>query len=154
MLELAPSTHLKIAQRRPLSNNFSVPRIAVEGAVLDGFAEVGGGDAGLAGEVGDGARDLQDAVVGAGGEAELVDGCVEELLRRVVEAAVLLHVLRSHVSVEEEGLVGEPFELIMPRLFNALAHLQRRFAGGGAAQHVVAEGRHLDVDVDAVEQRP
>ncbi len=39
------------------------PVAAVEGAVLDGL-----GDVGFAAEVGDGAGDLEDVIVGAGGE--------------------------------------------------------------------------------------
>jgi hypothetical protein len=39
---------------------------------------VGGGDAVAGGEVGDGAGDLEDAVDGAGGEAEAVEGGVED----------------------------------------------------------------------------
>ena len=41
---------------------------------MDGFGDVCGGDVGLVLEVGDGACDLEDAVVGAGGEGESVDG--------------------------------------------------------------------------------
>ena len=44
----------------------------IEGAVLDRLGDVGGGDGVGAGEVGDGAGDLEDAGVGAGGEAEPV----------------------------------------------------------------------------------
>jgi ABC-type glycerol-3-phosphate transport system substrate-binding protein len=39
----------------------------------DGLGDVGAGDGGVAGEVGDGAGDAEDAVVAAGGEAELVE---------------------------------------------------------------------------------
>ena len=48
----------------------STPHLPVQRAVLDRFAEVGGIDFLRAGEVGDGARDLEDAVVGAGAEVE------------------------------------------------------------------------------------
>jgi hypothetical protein len=45
--------------------------LAVEGAELDGFEEVIGGDGVGRGEVGDGAGDFEDAVVGAGAEVEI-----------------------------------------------------------------------------------
>jgi len=44
---------------------FSRPQLAVEGAVLNGFGDVVAGDFFGAGQVGDGAGDFQDAVVGA-----------------------------------------------------------------------------------------
>ena len=46
-----------------------MPVIPAQGAVLDGFGEVLGGDGVLAGQVGDGAGDLEDAVMGTGREA-------------------------------------------------------------------------------------
>jgi hypothetical protein len=39
-------------------------------------------------------------------------------------------------------------------LRHALADLGRRFSRAGSAQLFVGHGRHLDVDIDAVEQRP
>ena len=43
--------------------------LPVEGAVLDGLSNVGGADSVLAFEVGDGAGQFEDAVIGAGAEA-------------------------------------------------------------------------------------
>src|SRR5271156_5027160 len=56
------------------------PVTAVERAVLDRFGDVGNGQLCLAFEVGDGAGDLQDAIVGAGTEALLLHGAFEKLL--------------------------------------------------------------------------
>jgi Tetratricopeptide repeat len=52
----------------------------IQGAILDGLAEVTGLDVGAAVEVGDGAGNLQDAVVGACRETQAGDGVLEELL--------------------------------------------------------------------------
>ena len=52
--------------------------VAVEGAVLDGFGDVGGEDVGVVFEVGDGSGDFQDPVVCPGREAELGDGALEQ----------------------------------------------------------------------------
>ena len=51
-----------------------MPILAVERAVLDGFADVLRTDDFALIEVGDGACDLHDAVIGAGGHAELIKG--------------------------------------------------------------------------------
>ena len=48
------------------------PAVAVEGTVVDSFAEVGDIDTFIAGEVGDGAGNFQDAVVGAGRQTEAI----------------------------------------------------------------------------------
>jgi len=82
--------------------NRSIRRIsraerAVEGAVLDGFHQVGGLDALRSGQAGDGSRYFQDPVVGAGAKVELFHRHAEEFEGGAVESAVFA-----------EGLVGEP----------------------------------------------
>ncbi len=64
---------------------------------MDGFGQVGGVDAVGGGEVGDGAGDFENAVEGAGGEAEALEGGVEQRLAagasehsRWIDAAVRL----------------------------------------------------------------
>lgn len=55
----------------------SVEEVPIEAAHLDGFEEVAGLDVFGVGEVGDGAGDFEDAVVGAGREGELLHGLLE-----------------------------------------------------------------------------
>ena len=124
---------------------------AVEGAVLDGFGEVGGGDVGAGVEVGDGARELQDAVVGARGEMQLVDGGAQQRLHGIGERAELADVARAHLRVVRHRQPGKAALLDGARLPHALAHGRRGFARLGGEQLVMAQARHLDVDVDAVE---
>ena len=57
-----------------------MPIRAVEAAVLDCFGEVFGADVVGVIQVGDGAGDLEDAVVGAGAEAHAADGHFERAL--------------------------------------------------------------------------
>ena len=57
----------------------SVEDRAVETAVLDGLEQMGGLDAFGAGEVSDGAGDLQNAVIGAGGEGKLFHRLLEQV---------------------------------------------------------------------------
>src|SRR6266545_5017180 len=47
------------------------------------------------GEVGDGARDLEQTMIGAGGEAEALAGCLEQGGARLIEGADLSNVARS-----------------------------------------------------------
>jgi len=54
------------------------------GPVLERFGQVGRGDVLAAGQVGDGAGELEHAVVGAGGELEM--GLAERIKRREVSS--------------------------------------------------------------------
>jgi hypothetical protein len=55
----------------------SHPQIPIQSAEVDGFEEVVGGDGIMPGEVGEGAGDFEDAVVGAGGKVHLLHGVLE-----------------------------------------------------------------------------
>src|SRR4051812_46871207 len=57
----------------PAASTSWSPRWPVQHAVADRLADVVDADAAAPGEVADGARHLQDAVVGAGAEAEVAD---------------------------------------------------------------------------------
>jgi len=58
---------------------------AVEGAVLDGFGDVVPLDVLRVFEVRDGAGDLEDSVVGAGADAQFVNGHLQDVSPLVVE---------------------------------------------------------------------
>ncbi len=77
----------------------SGPVAAVEGPVLDGFGEVGDGEVLGAFEIGDGAGDFEDAIVGAGGEALLLHGALEQPLGVGAELAVGANLARGHLRV-------------------------------------------------------
>jgi hypothetical protein len=58
----------------------SVPVTTIEGAVLDGLGDVRDGQVRLTFQIGDGAGDIEDAIVGAGGESLLLHRALEKLL--------------------------------------------------------------------------
>src|SRR2546421_721904 len=78
------------------------PHLAVEGAVLYGFRYVRDLDLFRASEVGDGATDLQNPVVSAAREAQLLNGGAEEILHIVLDRAKLFDLLGPHLSVAVE----------------------------------------------------
>ena len=142
----------------------SGPVAAVERAVLNGLGEVGDGDGGGAFEVGDGAGYLEDAVVGAGGEALLLHGALEQAFGVGGELAEGADLLGGHLGVGEDGATGlagdgagggleEAVVLELAGGEDAGADLGGAFGGGGAAELLVLHGGDLDVDVDAVEER-
>ena len=62
-------------------------------------------------QVGDGAGNFQDAVVGAGGKAELVNGGFEQVVRGVVDAAVFSYVAAAHLGIAVYFRAFEPVGL-------------------------------------------
>ena len=68
---------------------------------MDSFGEVFGGDGGGVIEVGHGPRDLEDAVVGAGGEAHAADGHFEGAFAGIVKRADFADIARRHAGVVE-----------------------------------------------------
>ena len=127
----------------------STPVIAIQRAVLDGFGEVLGGDGGGLVEVGDGAGDFEDAVVGAGGEAHAADGHFEGALAGVVEGADAADIAGGHAGVVEAARAAGA-----SRACSTRARISGGgFGGGVAAQFLEGNGGDFDVDIDAVEQR-
>ena len=125
----------------------SSPVIAVEAAVLDGFGEVLGGDGGGFIEVGDGAGNFEDAVVGAGGEAHASDGHFEGALAGIVESADFADIAGGHA-----GVVESAGALYGAGLLDAGADFGGRLGGGIAAQFLEGDGWDFDVDIDAIEE--
>jgi hypothetical protein len=125
----------------------SGPVIAVEAAVLDGFGEVLGGDVGGMIEVGDGAGDFEDAVVGAGGEAHAADGHFEGAFAGIIEGADAADIAGGHAGVVEAAGV-----LHGAGLFDTGADDGGGFGSGVAAEFLEGDGGDLDMDIDAVEQ--
>lgn len=129
------------------------PALAVEAAVLNGLGDVLRADAGLAVEVGDGAGELDDAVVGAGGEAEALHGHFEQFGAGVVEDAEFLEEGRGHLGVAvDAGVGGEPLVLDGPGGDDAGLDGGAGLAVGGGGEFVELDGDDLGVDVYAVEE--
>lgn len=78
------------------------PVAAIQRAILDGFGDVGDGEVLGGFEVGDGAGDFEDAVVGAGGESLLEHGAFEEFFGVGRELAVSANLAGGHLGVGED----------------------------------------------------
>jgi hypothetical protein len=131
------------------------PKGAIEGAVLDGFADVLGGDGVGSVEIGDRARDLEDTVVGAGAEVQFGHRNADELLRFVAEFAVLLDLARSHAGVAVHLGVGVEAELLFfASALDTIADRGGCFFGASARDIAVFDGGDFDVQIDAIEKRP
>lgn len=135
-------------------NKHSGSVATVEGAVLDCFGEVRDLD-GLCGlEVGDGARDFEDAVMGAGTHSLLEHGALEKALGIRAEFAVGADLARGHLRVGVDFFSGffEAIALTIARGLDAVANLRRTFGCCPAAEFFVLNSGNFDVNVDAVEE--
>ena len=90
----------------------SIKNGAVETAVLDGFEQVRGLDFFGGAQIGNGARDFQDAIVGAGGEAELLHRLLQEIAERGVDHAMFADVRIGHAGVGGDFRAGK--SLLLP----------------------------------------
>lgn len=114
-----------------------------------------GGDVFLVCEVGDCACDPQDARVGPRGESEAVARGLKEPAAAGIDVAKTPDLAPGNVSVHREGSSVTARSLPLARGYDAHTHGGR----GLFAAHLVRERRHgdprhLDVQVDAIEERP
>src|SRR5579871_1704116 len=82
------------------------PELAVEGAVLDRLRHMSDLNGFCAGEVGNRASDLEQAVVGSGGETQLLDRRTEKALDLLRRSTVSADLPRSHLRIAEQRALG------------------------------------------------
>src|SRR2546421_1566361 len=125
---------------------------AIERAVLNGFAEMFGFDGIRGVEIGDGARNFQDAVVGASGKAEASYRVFQKSFAVGGDGALFANQASGHLGVGVSFLFGrETSGLTIASGDDAGADGGRILAGGRSAEFLVFYGGDFDVDVDAVE---
>ena len=142
---------------QPLSNRAKLPRpaLAVERAVLNSLGQMLNLNFVGARQVGDGAGHFQDAVVGAGAEAEALHGGFEQLAAGRAYLANVFHHLRGHHGVGVHlGLLGKALTLNFAGSLHALLDVGAGFGLARFRHLVEGHGRDLHVQVNAVEQRP
>jgi hypothetical protein len=125
----------------------------VQTSILNRLGDVGGLDFFSAGEVGDGATDLQDSAVGAGAQAQFVDRGFKQSLGVIIHRTVALDVPCAHLGVGVDVSFLKPLQLNRACIIDPLADKLRGFAGVAAGEVLIADRRHFDLDVDAVEKR-
>src|SRR4051812_39105295 len=132
----------------------SDPQRSVKSTILNGFADVFGRDGVGFREVGDGAGDFQNAVVGAGAQIQFRHGDANQFLGFVAEFAVLFDLPRTHPGVAIHFRVGmETRSLFFAGVLDAVANGGGRFFGARAGDVAVFDGGHFDVEIDAIEER-
>ena len=82
------------------------PELPVEGAVLDGFGDMGDLNVVHSTKIGDGAGNFKQAVVGEGGEAELLNGRPKQRFDRVGGGPPGANLLWPHLRVAVDRSPG------------------------------------------------
>ena len=103
-------------------------------------------------DVGNGAGEAEDLVVGAGGEAKLVHGLAEEGFAGVVEGTITADVAGRHAGIGDGGVGAETLSLEGSCGEDLGAHVGGRSAGAVGAELAISDGRDVDVEVDAVNE--
>ncbi len=120
------------------------------GPGLDGLGDMIGGDHVAFGEVGYGACQFEDAVIGTGGEVELLHGGFEQFFAGGVGLAEVAHFGWPHFGVAGGGCAFETVELAgtgrLHTLADGFGFLDIAFIG----QLLVIDARNLNMDVDAI----
>src|SRR2546430_6186430 len=98
------------------------PVRAIKRAIVDGFGNVSGIDFIGVFEIGDGAADFQDAIVGSRGEPQTGHGTFQHRLAFGVNATVKTNQTRRHRGIRENSLGGESLALPLARFDNALSN--------------------------------
>ena len=114
---------------------------------------MGGLDFFGAGEIGDGTADFEDPAVGAGAQTQFVDRGFEQSLCVVINGTIALDVSCAHLGIGVNVSFLKPLQLNRARIVDPLADELRRFAGVAAGEILIADRRHFDLNVDAIEER-
>ena len=128
--------------------------IPIHHPVLNGFGDMGGADVFLRSQVGDGAGDLEDAVVGAGAETEFGHRRLQELLGIGANGAEFLYLPRPHLGVGVDFPPLEAEELPLPSASHPFPDALRALPFRPGDDVLELDLGDIDLDVDPVEKRP
>ena len=133
---------------RKISNRFPV-----QTSVLDRLGEMGLKNVFLSGQIGDGPRHLENAGVAAGGKGQAVGDQLQEPPPLFIQTAETADVAGLHLRVAVQAEFRQPLSLNGAGRLHPGTDRRRGFALGGIGEIAMGDPGHLDLQVDAVEQR-
>lgn len=139
-----------------VSNNtkFLSTRLSVQAPVLNRFGNMLLVNVLTAAKVCNGTGDLEDAVVGAGRKPEPIGNQLQHAVAGSIQLAVLLDEAWCHLGIAVDLRPPVPFKLDLPRLLDPRRYCGRTLGVDPVGQFAVLDRGHLDVYVDAVQERP
>jgi len=125
------------------------PVIPIEAPILNSLGEMLRGHPLRVVKISDGAADFKNPVVRAGAKPHAANGHFERALAGIIERAQSPQGTRRDMRIVETAVLLERTGSLHPGAY---------LGGGGtlvlAAQFLVRNRRHLDMEIDTVEQRP
>ncbi len=121
--------------------------------VLQGLSQMGRGDDVAAGEIGDGTRELEHTVEGTRGELQALTGGFEQRLGARFDIAIAAHLFGAHLGIAGDGTASKAGALARTRGEDPRTNTLRVLTFTPVGQLLILDAGHLDVDVDAIEQR-
>jgi hypothetical protein len=125
---------------------------SIKVSVLNRLGHMRGADLLIFFEIGDGPGDFQDSGIGPGAHTQFVDGHLQKPLGVLVDDAMLPDLLVGHARIAERILGMETIFLPAPGGIDPALDGSRRFAAVFSPEFPVSYGRHLNVNIDPVQQ--
>jgi len=122
--------------------------------ILDRLGDVGDADLWLTRQIRDRARNFQHSRIAARREPERAHRPLQQARAAFVVTAVLAHLARAHLRIAVDRGSLQALALRRPRALNPRSHGRRPLSQWRRHELIVRQRRHLDVQVDAVQQRP
>jgi hypothetical protein len=119
---------------------------------LNRLGHVRGTDLFIFFEIGDGPGHFQYSRIGPGGQPQFIDGHFQKPLGVLVDDAMLPDLLVGHARIAERILGRESIFLPAPGGIDPALDGSRRFAAVLPFEVPVSYGRHLNVNIDPVQQ--
>ena len=107
----------------------------------------------MAGQVGDGPRQLENPRVAARGKTETAGDLLEQQLTGTVQSAEETDVATLHLGVGMQAETGQATPLNLAGLVDPRANFGAALQRDGCRQILVWHPWHLDVQIDPVQQR-
>ncbi len=130
----------------------SRPQFPIQAAVVDGFGKVADLDVVRAFQVGDGAGHAQDAVVSAGGQAQVFHGRLEQTLAFLIQSAMTAELFAGHAAIEALAVVAESLLLRLAGAVDLGAHASH-WSGCPAPLRKRLSGNHFSHVSESSEKR-
>ena len=132
------------------------PVAPVERPILDSLGQVRHRQALRTLQIGNRPRHLQNPVMRPRRQSLLLHRPLQQPFRVLPQLAIRPNLPRRHLRIRVNlfPVLFEPLPLPLPRLQHPLANLPRALRRRPAAQLLILNSRHLNMNIDTVQQRP
>ena len=132
----------------------SLPGLAVEGAVLDGFGDVFDLDIVAHIEISEGTGNSEDAVIGTGAEVEIRKSQAQQVLACLIKRTESLDFFGGHVGIAAGRGISKAELLAFAGGIDTSSDGCRIFTFGAGHELILRNRQYFDMNVDTIKQWP